>query len=164
MNPVLRPPCLPWCAPLGIAAVVAAVVAAAPARADCFDDAGAYHHVNPLILRAIAWQESRNRPNAVHVNANGSRDYGVMQINSIHLPELARYRITSTTLMEPCKNIYIAAWHLRSKIDKHGNTWSAMGAYHSETPAERDRYARSIAAILAGWRQLPQGALAGAAP
>jgi soluble lytic murein transglycosylase-like protein len=137
---------------------VTALAAAAPCRADCFDNAGAYHQVNPMILRAIAWQESRNRPYAMHLNANGTRDYGVMQINSIHLPALARYRITSDMLMEPCKNIYIAAWHLRSKIDKYGNTWSAMGAYHSETPAERDLYARSIAAILASWRQLPRDA------
>ena len=132
-------------------AALAAAGAAAPARADCFDEAARYQKVNPLILRAIAWQESRNRPDAMHRNANGSIDYGVMQINSIHLPALSRYGISTDTLMEPCKNVYIAAWHLRQKMNKYGNTWAAVGAYHSETPSLRDRYAQQIADILRQW-------------
>lgn len=137
------------------AAVAAALaLASSLARADCFDDAAAYQHVNPLILRAIAWQESRNRPDALHKNANGSTDYGLMQINSIHLPTLATYGISHETLMHPCKNVFIAAWHLRRQMDKYGNTWTAVGAYHSETPALRDRYARQIQAILAKWNIL----------
>jgi soluble lytic murein transglycosylase-like protein len=130
-----------------------AAFASAPslARADCFDNAAAYQHVNPLILRAIAWQESHNRPDALHKNANGSTDYGLMQINSIHLPTLSAYGISHQTLMQPCKNVYIAAWHLRRQMDKYGNTWAAVGAYHSETPSLRDKYARQIAAILVKW-------------
>lgn len=127
----------------------------APVHADCFDEAGRYQKVNSWVLRAIAWQESRNRPEALNKNTNGSIDYGLMQINSIHLPILSRYGISSNMLMDPCKNIYIAAWHLRQKMDKHGNTWIAVGAYHSETPALRDRYARQIAAILTRWHLLP---------
>lgn len=77
--------------------------ASANARADCFDEAAKYQQVNPLILRAIAWQESRNRPEALNKNTNGSVDYGLMQINSIHLPTLSRYGIGRDTLMEPCR-------------------------------------------------------------
>lgn len=134
---------------------LAAVCASAPARADCFDEAARYQKVNPLILRAIAWQESHNTPDALHRNANGSVDYGVMQINSVHLSTLAQYGISSSTLMEPCKNVYIAAWHLRQKMNKYGNTWAAVGAYHSETPALRDQYAQQIAAILRKWKLMP---------
>nr|WP_232431359.1 lytic transglycosylase domain-containing protein [Cupriavidus sp. UYPR2.512] len=128
--------------------------AASPAHANCFDDAAAYQHVNPLILRAIAWRESHNQPGAVHMNTNGSTDYGVMQINSIHLGALSRYGITRDELMAPCKNIYIAAWQLRRQIMKYGNTWAAVGAYHSATPVLRDEYARQIAAILRHWNML----------
>ncbi|WJF90318.1 lytic transglycosylase domain-containing protein [Paraburkholderia bonniea] len=131
-----------------------ALLSAGPVRADCFDEAARYQSVNPLILRAIAWQESRNRPDALHKNTNGSTDYGVMQINSIHLPRLSQYGISSGTLMEPCKNVYIAAWHLRQKMNRHGNSWEAVGAYHSETPALRDKYAAQIAAILRKWNLL----------
>jgi soluble lytic murein transglycosylase-like protein len=134
----------------------AGLALAASAHADCFDEAAQYQKVNPLILRAIAWQESHNRPSALNRNANGSIDYGLMQINSIHLPTLARYGIGRETLMEPCKNVYIAAWHLRQKMNKYGNTWQAIGAYHSETPSLRDKYARQIADILTGWKLLPQ--------
>jgi len=118
---------------------------------DCFDAAAAYQHVNPMVLRAIAWQESHNRADATHVNANGSVDYGVMQINTIHLSTLARYGIGRDALMSPCKNIYIAAWQLRRQILKYGNTWAAVGAYHSATPALRDQYARQISGILRRW-------------
>jgi soluble lytic murein transglycosylase-like protein len=136
---------------LTVAAILSTLLAAGPAHADCFDEAARYQKVNPLILRAIAWQESHNRPDALHKNANGSTDYGVMQINSIHLPTLAQYGISTNTLMEPCKNVYIAAWHLRQQMNKYGNTWEAVGAYHSETPALRDQYAQQIVGILRKW-------------
>jgi soluble lytic murein transglycosylase-like protein len=129
-------------------------LASVGARADCFDEAARYQKVNPLILRAIAWQESHNTPDALHKNANGSTDYGLMQINSVHLPVLAQYGISTETLMQPCKNVYIAAWHLRQKMNKYGNTWEAVGAYHSETPALRDHYARQIIGILGSWKLL----------
>lgn len=132
-------------------AAVLCLSTALPARADCFDAAASYQHVNPYVLRAIAWQESHNRGDAIHKNENGSTDYGLMQINSVHLPTLSQYGITSSTLMEPCKNVYIAAWHLRRQMDKYGNTWQAVGAYHSATPSLRDAYAKQIIAILAKW-------------
>jgi len=131
-----------------------ALLAAAPAHADCFDEAAKYQKVNPLILRAIAWQESHNQPDAMNKNANGSTDYGLMQINSVHLGQLAQYGISTTTLMQPCKSVYIAAWHLRQKMNKHGNTWQAVGAYHSETPSLRDQYSRQIINILGKWKLL----------
>jgi len=135
----------------GAAVCSLVMFAAAPAYADCFDEAAAYQHVNPTILRAIAWQESHYRADAVHKNANGSIDYGLMQINSIHLSALARYGIGQEALMTPCKNVYIAAWQLRRQVVKYGNTWAAVGAYHSATPALRDDYARRIAAIVERW-------------
>lgn len=137
-----------------MAAGFAAFIVAAPAHADCFDEAAKYQKVNPLILRAIAWQESHNQPDAMNKNANGSTDYGLMQINSIHLGALAQYGISTTTLMQPCKSVYIAAWHLRQKMNKYGNTWQAVGAYHSETPVYRDQYSKQIIAILAKWKLL----------
>ena len=130
----------------------AATLAAPCARADCFDAAASYQHVNSYILRAIAWQESHNHPEAIHKNDNGSTDYGLMQINSIHLSTLSGYGISSGTLMQPCANVYVAAWHLKRMMLKYGNTWEAVGAYHSETPSLRDRYAAQIIAILRKWK------------
>lgn len=115
---------------------------------NCFLLAAQYQHVNPQILQAIAWRESHINSRAIHRNSNGTTDYGLMQINSIHLKKLAKYRISKNRLMEPCANVFIAAWHLRQQMNQYGNTWQAVGAYHSKTPALRDRYAKSIIRII----------------
>ncbi|PMS14413.1 lytic transglycosylase [Trinickia dabaoshanensis] len=138
------------------AALVAAVCllcSAGNARADddCFARAGAYQGVNPLVLRAIAWYESKGNPSAVHRNADGSIDVGQSQINSIHFAELRRYGVPPGALKDACVNTYVAAWMLKQKMIRYGNTWHAIGAYHSETPSLRDKYARSIHAVLASW-------------
>ncbi len=57
-----------------------------------------------------------------------------MQINSIHLRRLFGYGISKEALMQPCVSVYVAAWRLREMTNKYGNTWAAVGAYHSETP------------------------------
>ncbi|MEX3815683.1 lytic transglycosylase domain-containing protein [Paraburkholderia sp. BR13439] len=124
---------------------------AAPSADDCFDKAGAYQGVNPHVLRAVAWRESKGDATAINRNANGSIDVGQLQINSIHFPELASQGIPHRALADPCVNIFVAAWLLKQKMVRYGNTWRAIGAYHSESPRERDSYARSIQAILVGW-------------
>ncbi len=128
---------------------------AAHAADDCFNEAAAYQGVNPWILRAVAWYESKGDPDAIHQNANGSIDVGQLQINSIHFGALAREGVPHRALTDPCVNVYVAAWLLKQKMVKYGNTWRAIGAYHSETPKQRDAYARSIQQVLVGWGQLP---------
>lgn len=120
-------------------------------RADCFDDAGALHGVNPWILRAIAARESNGRADAVHRNTNGTEDYGYTQTNSKHLPELASLGVSKSDLFDACKSVYVAGWLVQKKIRRWGNTCYAIGAYHSETPAKRDAYIRQLQQILYGW-------------
>ncbi|MEX3924007.1 lytic transglycosylase domain-containing protein [Paraburkholderia sp. BR10936] len=100
--------------------------------------------MNPLVLRGIAAHESNNNPKAVHRNKNGTVDYGMMQINSVNLKELNKYGIHRRDLMDECKSIYAGAFLLKQKMVKHGNTTTAIGAYHSESPKERRRYAKLI--------------------
>jgi hypothetical protein len=127
--------------------------------ADCFDEAARFHTVNPWILRAIAAQESGFRPGTIVQNTNGTLDRGMLGINSVHLPELARYGVTAQDLMDSCKSTYLGAWHLRRKINKHGNSWKAVGAYHSETPWRRDGYALAVQRIIEYWSK--QGIIPG---
>lgn len=129
------------------------------ARADCIDDAAARHGVNALVLRAIGWQESRLQPQALGHNANGSIDVGAFQINSVHLSELGRYGIDRAALSDGCTSAEVAAWHYRRQVERQGNSWQAVGAYHSTTPARAAWYANRIAAILMRWNALPPGAL-----
>jgi len=136
------------------ALVLALPCLAAHAAGDCFEQAGAYQGVNPTVLRAIVWFESKGNPDAVHRNADGSVDIGQAQINSIHFSTLARYGVPRNALADACVNVYVAAWLLKQKMVRHGNTWRAIGAYHSETPAHRDAYARSIQRVLMSWGEL----------
>lgn len=137
---------------------VSTLAMASTAYADCFDDAAAFHNVNPTILRAIAIVESGDKPWAINRNANGSVDYGEMQINSIHLSELAQYGVNKQDLFDGCKSIYTGAWILRKSIDRYGNTWSAIGTYHSATPAYRDSYAAKVRAIAERLERMAMGA------
>lgn len=125
-------------------ATLSVVSFTAPCRADCFDTAAQYQRVSPKVLRGIAGIESQNNPRAIGRNKNGSVDYGIMQINSIHLKELRKYGVHRADLMNKCMNIYTGAWLLKQKMRKYGNSWKAVGAYHSETPSERDAYARKV--------------------
>jgi soluble lytic murein transglycosylase-like protein len=138
-----------------LVAVCAFVFLNRPAFADCFDSAASYQGVSATILRAIAWVESRGNPAAEHRNANGSVDIGELQINSVHLRELAPFGIGALALHDECVNVYVAAWHLKKKMIKYGNTWDAIGAYHSETPRQRDAYVRSIKLTLVRWGEFP---------
>jgi len=146
------PPCL---------ALVLSVLTGVPswARADCIDDAAARHGVHPHVLRAIGWHESRLRPDAEALNRNGTRDIGAFQINSIHLPRLGRHGIDARALKDGCVSSEVAAWHYRQQIERHGNTWRAVGAYHSNTPARAAWYANAIVSVLMRWRVVPAGPL-----
>jgi hypothetical protein len=135
------------------------VLAGSCAHADCIADAASRHQVNADVLRAIGWQESRLQPGALGRNANGSIDVGAFQINSVHLSELGRYRIGASALADGCVSAEVAAWHYRRQVDRDGDSWQAVGAYHSRHPVLAARYANQIAAILMRWRVMPAGGL-----
>lgn len=134
---------------------VAALALAGPAHADCFDDAAHYHQVNPWILRAIAAQETGFKPNTVARNSNNTVDLGMFGVNSVHLAELAQYGVTQSDLMDGCKAAFVAGWHLGKQVRRYGNNWTAVGAYHSNTPRYRDQYSARIKRIIDFW--LSQG-------
>ena len=106
----------------------------------CVVKAAERHSVNPWVLKAILKVESNFKPGAVTRNSNGTVDLGMAQINSIHLKELSNYGIAEDDLLNPCVSTYVAAWHLAKQHRRHGNTWFAVGAYHSATPCFNARY------------------------
>ena len=61
--------------------VALALCAALPVQA-CWDDAASRYQVSSALLYAMARTESGLNPQAVGRNKNGSRDIGLMQINS----------------------------------------------------------------------------------
>ena len=106
----------------------------------CILEAADYHGVNPYLLRSILMVESRLNPKAINTNKNGTRDIGVAQINSIHLPVLQTHGIKENHLMDACVNTYVGAWLLRKQIARYGMNWFGVAAYHSVTPDKNFRY------------------------
>ncbi|CAB3805136.1 hypothetical protein LMG28688_06122 [Paraburkholderia caffeinitolerans] len=129
---------------------IALLIAPAVTRADCIDDAAAYRHISPRLVRAIAQQESGMRANAINVNANGSEDIGLMQINSSWLPKLARFGIQREHLFNACVNAYVGTWILASNFRQFGPTWKAVGAYNATSSSRQLIYANSIYRRLQG--------------
>ncbi|MEM5316045.1 lytic transglycosylase domain-containing protein [Paraburkholderia sp. JHI869] len=130
--------------------VIALLIVPAVTRADCLDDAATYRHISPRLVRAIAQQESGMRANAINVNANGSEDIGLMQINSSWLPKLARFGIQREHLFNACVNAYVGTWILASNIRQFGPTWKAVGAYNATSSSRQLVYANSIYRRLQG--------------
>ena len=114
----------------------------------CVEPAAEYHQVNSKILEAILRVESGLKPNTITRNTNNTIDVGLAGINSVHFPELGRYGIAPQDLLKPCVNIYVAAWHLAKQYRKFGNTWWAVGAYHSTTTIHNTRYQGLVAKQL----------------
>lgn len=119
------------------------MLGAIPAHA-CWDAAAVRYGVSSELLYAIARTESALNPQAVGRNQNGTRDIGLMQINSAWLPTLATHGIAERDLLEPCTNIQVGAWILADNVRRLGYTWDAIGAYHSASPARRHAYAKRI--------------------
>ncbi|WP_145932189.1 lytic transglycosylase domain-containing protein [Yersinia bercovieri] len=120
------------------------------AQASCLSSAAVRWNVPEIILEAIIHQESGGRPDAHNINKNGSHDYGLMQINTINISALKSMGIIDheQMLMQPCINIQAGAYLLSQKFNKHGYSWRAVGAYHSETAHYRDNYANKIMQIV----------------
>jgi len=113
----------------------------------CFEEAGFEYGISPLLLWSIAQHESGMNPVAVCRNANGTYDYGLMQINCSWARVLGAEQWTR--LGDPCINVKTGAWVLAGCIRRHGYTWKAVGCYHSNSPGRRERYAGRIAALMA---------------
>ncbi len=117
-----------------IVAAAALTAVCTVARADCFEHHGTRFGLDPALLRAIALVESGGRPHAVnnsHQARTGSIDVGLMQINTVWLPKLARHGIQAEDLRDPCTSIEIGAWILSDLVQRLGNTWEAVGAYNA---------------------------------
>lgn len=102
-----------------------------------------------MLLYAIARAESGLNPQAIGRNSNGSRDIGLMQINSAWLPTLASHGIGERELFEPCVNIHVGAWILAGNVSRLGYTWEAVGAYNAANPALRRSYVEKVRRHLA---------------
>ena len=160
---------------LGLAVVVVAAstftteaCAAHPQYPACFGEAAERYGVSETLLRAIAKVESNGRVDAVHHDADGTHDVGLMQINSSHFERLRPLGISEDTLLNrPCTNIAVGASILAGFVRQFGMTWRAVGAYNAGTRAKQEaariayvaRVQRAFERIASGDRSTQLAAL-----
>lgn len=113
-----------------------------------FDEAGARYNIPPLLLKNIAQIESSLNPNAIRLNHNGTKDYGLMQINSIHFRRLSQWGINENNIMHPKINIFVGSWLLSEHIKERGFNLQAIGNYHSKTNVYKEQWLRRLVAAL----------------
>ncbi|MGA1863246.1 lytic transglycosylase domain-containing protein [Deferribacter thermophilus] len=110
----------------------------------CFLEAGSKFNIPPVILKAIAETESNMNPYAVNTNRDGSKDYGLMQINTFWRKYLPKN--VWKNIFDPCVNIHVGAYVLSKCVKDYGLTWQAIDCYNKgKSRAERDsRYVRNV--------------------
>ena len=141
-------------------AIVVLCLAPSLASSACWDEAGERYGVSPHLLYAMARVESSLNPAAVnnsHRKDTGSYDIGLMQINSSHLPRLARHGINEADLYDPCTNIHVGAWLLADEFSRYGVSWEGVGAYNAACTQLRGKDCRTARTKYAWlvYRHLP---------
>ncbi len=105
-----------------------------------FDSIGKQYAVDPNLLRAIAKHESGFNPSAVSKpNKNGTKDYGLMQINDATARAFA---IPVEQLLNPSVSIGAAAKLLASIRKELGDKLTPqtlIAAYNAGSPAIKSR-------------------------
>jgi hypothetical protein len=133
----------------------------AQALALCIFTAAQTYSVPPSVLLGILSVEG-GRPGLAVRNTNNTYDLGVMQINTIWLPELSRYwHVSESTALklvrdDACVNIGVAAWILRVKMNQSGSLYQGIAWYHSATPDLGHSYRQKVLAAMRRYRQVRQ--------
>lgn len=114
----------------------------------CIIESANHYGIPEVYLRIIRDIEG-GKVGTLKKNTNGSVDIGVMQINTINLPDiLTEFENVGWVelAMEPCTSINVAAWFIKKKLKKANKTSpiNALMDYNSSTPEVRIHYAFKV--------------------
>ena len=127
-------------------------------RQQCVEAASSRYGVHPHVILAVMKTEG-GTTGQVSRNTNGTYDMGLMQINSIHLPELAAMGITREQVIgNECTNIFVGTYKLRQAIDGGSEFWTGVSRYHSKTPSKGRKY---LAKVVENLRHVTAAAASG---
>jgi Transglycosylase SLT domain len=90
--------------------------------------------MDPALLAAMIWQESRGVGSASSVNGgNGANDAGLMQVNAATFAELQKLHpeLQGLSLSDNFANILAGAFYLKDMKDKFGSDGLALRGYNS---------------------------------
>jgi soluble lytic murein transglycosylase-like protein len=106
-----------------------------------FEEQGKLYRIEPDMLRAIAKTESDMQPTAVSKpNVNGSRDYGLMQVNDRTAKVLGLS--DPKALLDPAVAIRTASIlldRLRTELGASFNPYTWVASYNAGSPAIKAR-------------------------
>jgi hypothetical protein len=118
----------------------------------CMAFVASFNHLPPRVLPSIMAVEG-GVVGVPHLNADGSEDLGVMQVNSRWLPAISRATglapsaVRARLLYQPCFDINVAGAILKAYVaEAHGNLMLAIGYYHSHTQTLNLTYQRQVMA------------------
>ena len=116
----------------------------------CMVAAAAFYHLPPRVLPSIQAVEG-GRVGMIHANTNGTADLGVMQVNTTWIQPLARVarlsvdQVAYRLVYDGCFNVAAAAAIMRVYLtEARGNLMTAIGHYHSHTPALSQAYQERV--------------------
>lgn len=99
--------------------------------------------VPPWMVWGIIQVESGGRPRVVNVNQNGTKDYGLMQINSFWVRRL--FLDERKLLEDPEYNLFWGTYILRTCMDRYpDNPSRALGCYHTSRTTRQVWYASRV--------------------
>ncbi|WP_244075103.1 lytic transglycosylase domain-containing protein [Escherichia coli] len=126
------------------------------ASSACFNEAGTMFRIEPNLIKAIALVESNLKKDSIGKNIDKknnikSFDYGLMQINQMHIPMVKKRGIIKDErdlLDNPCLNIKIGTEILYKHFSRCGMTWQCLGTYNAgfamDNQKKRLQYAQKI--------------------
>lgn len=141
--------------------MLAGLATPALAYGSCWEQAGSTYGIDPALLKAIGWKESRGWSNAIGPTLpDGNRALGVMQINTIHLARLAQFGITRRDLFDACTSQRVGAWILADCMRRFGLRWKAVGCYNagpaSTNVAAQARYVLDVQRFYQSYKHMEQ--------
>lgn len=132
--------------------------------ASCLILAAQTYKVPPAVLIGIMHVEGGAVGQAVG-NTNGSYDLGPMQVNTTWMPQLQKiWKVDRKTAIawvrdNPCVNIHVAAWILRTRYDEaNQDLFKAIAGYHSRTSWRGEAYAMRVVTVLRRKGLIDEGA------
>jgi soluble lytic murein transglycosylase-like protein len=84
------------------------------------------HGVDPALVVALSWQESRFRVDAAGVNTNKTTDRGLMQLNSATFSHL-----DEDDFFNPVLNADLGVSYLKRTLELSGNVVAALAMYNA---------------------------------
>lgn len=96
-----------------------------------FEEVGSEYNLDPELLEAMAFYESRFVPTVTNKHY-----YGLMQVSvKVHSERMAKYNITTKGMLEPGNNVRVAADYLSELYASYEDTTLVLMAYAGNTSA-----------------------------